>query len=991
MNKQNTKIGTRLVLGFGIITLFVMILSGLAYWQSQQLWQNTDDLYNHPLHVARATRDIKADLLIMHGAIKDIAQETNPNEIQIATNEFNAAKQRINQSFIILYDRYLGPKDDIDSANLAYQDWQNITDETRRLKSAGFSDSAEKRTERNGVGGKQVSKILAHIDTIIKFAKDKSDTFYTNAENTKDKLTLQLWIVICIILIFTCIIAYYLLSSIRTPLKALTLAADKYSEGNYNSRVDYIFNNEIGIVATAFNRLAESVQNNIVVKEKAVRITDLIMKGNELKMFSKNLLSVLIEETNSQIAAIYYYNKDKELFEPYESFGLSKENILPFSAADNEGEFGLLLAGKKIVYLTDISDNTLFTFRTVTGAFKPRAIISIPILDGDTITAVISMASLNGYSEITIQMINTVYATLNERINGVLAYQKIIEFSSKLDSQNRELETQSQEMQLQSNELKEYNIELELQKKQLNDANQLKSSFLSNMSHELRTPLNSVIALSGVLNRKLIDKIPEEEYKYLNIIERNGKNLLSLINDILDISRIESGHEEIIYSSVSIYDVVHNIIESQEPIIKEKNITVTNFINEELPPIVSDSSKIHHILQNIIGNAIKFTEKGSVKILAVEEKDNILISIEDTGIGIAPNQIHFIFDEFRQADDKASRKFGGTGLGLAIAKKYSTMLEGNIEVNSKLNVGTVFTLKFPKIPSNNAVIDQEFNHFNHKIYSKNIFDTNINESKSILLVEDSEPAIIQMKDILVVAGYSITVARNGREALDIISTQSFDAMILDLMMPEVDGFEVLKQIRLKEKTDLLPVLILSAKHVTKDELSFLKGNNIHQLIQKGDINKSELLSSIRNMTMRKPKVSITSNITKVKGTNGNGKPKILLIEDNPDNNITVKAILGEKYEFIGVSDGNEGIHNAKIHNPDLILLDISLPGLDGYHIFDALRKEPAVEQTPIIAFTAKAMKGDREKLIEFGFDDYISKPIDEQIFNKTINKWLYGE
>jgi CheY-like chemotaxis protein len=179
--------------------------------------------------------------------------------------------------------------------------------------------------------------------------------------------------------------------------------------------------------------------------------------------------------------------------------------------------------------------------------------------------------------------------------------------------------------------------------------------------------------------------------------------------------------------------------------------------------------------------------------------------------------------------------------------------------------------------------------------------------------------------------------------------------------------------------------------VTKDELSFLKGNNIHQLIQKGDINKSELLSSIRNMTMRKPKVSITSNITKVKGTNGNGKPKILLIEDNPDNNITVKAILGEKYEFIGVSDGNEGIHNAKIHNPDLILLDISLPGLDGYHIFDALRKEPAVEQTPIIAFTAKAMKGDREKLIEFGFDDYISKPIDEQIFNKTINKWLYGE
>ncbi|MEI6089941.1 MAG: response regulator [bacterium] len=991
MNKDNTKISTRLVLGFGIITLLVLILSGLAYWQAQSLWVNTREMYEHPLQVSRATRDIKADVLIMHRAMRDIVQEDNPQEIQRAISEFNSSEQQVNKSFDILYDKYLGPKADIDKAYNSFQEWKTIIDETRRLKSTGFADSAEARIERSGIGGKQVTKILNNMDVVINFAKNKAETFYTNAQSDKDSIAWRIWIAVIIIILLTVSIAYYLVQSIRTPLITLTLAADNYSEGNFNSRVNYISTNEIGIVARAFNRLAESIQNTMEIKEKSSRFATLILKDNELKLFSKNLLSALIEETNSQIAAIYYYNKDRQIFEPYESFGLSKENILPFSATENEGEFGLLLAGKKIVHLTNIADDTLFTFRTVTGTFKPRAIISIPIFDGNTITAVISMANLNDYSDSVIQMIHSVYVTLNERINGVLAFHKISEYSKKLDSQNRELETQSHEMLLQSEELKEYNIELELQKKQLNDANQLKSSFLSNMSHELRTPLNSVIALSGVLNRKLIDKIPEEEYKYLNIIERNGKNLLALINDILDISRIESGYEEVICSTVSVYNIVHSIIESQEPIIKEKNITVTNFINEDLPPIVSDSSKIHHILQNIIGNAIKFTEKGSVKISAFEDKDNILISVEDTGIGISSNQIKYIFDEFRQADDRASRKYGGTGLGLAIAKKYSTMLEGNIEVNSKQGVGSVFSLKFPKKISNETFTDHGFYQATNDNYAKDNFNTPTNESKSILLVEDSEPAIIQMNDILEDAGYSITVARNGKEALEIINIESFDAVILDLMMPEVDGFEVLKQIRLKEKTDILPVLILSAKHVTKDELSFLKGNNIYQLIQKGDINKSELLSSIRNMTIGKPKTKIAPTIKNANGTNGNGKPKILLIEDNQDNNITVKAILGETFELIGVSDGNEGIHKAKIHNPDLILLDISLPGLDGYNVFNALRKEPAIGQTPIIAFTAKAMKGDREKLLEFGFNDYISKPIDEQIFHKTINKWLGGE
>lgn len=991
MNKENTKISTRLMLGFGIITLLVIIFSGLANWQAQQLWLKTQDLYEHPLQISRATRDIKSDVLIMHRAMRDIVQEDNPQEVQRATNEFDEAKQRVNESFSFLYERYLGPKDNIDSAYKAFHVWLLITDETRKLKSAGYADSAEKRTERSGVGGKQVTKMLNDIEIVIKFAKNKATEFYSQAQKDKDSISIRTWIAIITIILLTLSIAFYLIRTIRTPLKILLLAANNYSDGDYNTRVDYNSSNEIGIVASSFNRLAESVQNNMIVKEKAIRITSAIIKENDISFFSKRILKSLIEETNSQIAAIYYLNKDKQIYEPYESFGLSKENLLPFSAKVNEGEFGLLLAEKKIVHLTNISNDTLFTFRTVTGTFKPRAIISIPILDGDIITAVISIANLNDYSEAAIQMVNTVYATLTERINGVIAYQKIIEYSLKLDTQNRELESQSKELLLQSDELKEYNIELELQKNQLNDANQLKSSFLSNMSHELRTPLNSVIALSGVLNRRLSEIISEEEKKYLSIIEKNGKHLLSLINDILDISRIEAGYEDTIYTSMSIYDTVQSIVESHEPIVAEKNITLSNLISKELPMIVSDSSKLHHILQNIIGNAIKFTEKGYVKISAFEDIRHLLISIEDTRIGIGAEQIPFIFDEFRQADDIASKKYSGTGLGLAIAKKYSTMLEGSINVNSKPGVGSVFTLRIPKKPSNEVVVEQETNNLRTRNGNNKFSNGKPLVTQSILLVEDSEPAIIQMKDILEEAGYSITVARNGREALNIIDTIKFDSMILDLMMPEVDGFEVLRQLRNKENPNLIPILILSAKHISKDELSFLRSNNIYQLIQKGDVNKSELLSCIRNMTQAKDNAKPNPKVQPIVKINGDGKPKILLIEDNPDNNITVKAVLGDKYDFISSTDGKDGLHNALIHKPNLILLDISLPDLDGYEVFKAIRKESNLEQTPIIAFTAMAMKGDREKLIEYGFDDYISKPIDEQLFHKTINKWLFGE
>jgi len=562
--------------------------------------------------------------------------------------------------------------------------------------------------------------------------------------------------------------------------------------------------------------------------------------------------------------------------------------------------------------------------------------------------------------------------------------EEIKEFSENLNSANTELKQQTKEMELQKDEMSEQNVELEIQKKQLTEASQLKSSFLSNMSHELRTPLNSVISLASVLNRRLEDKIPADEYSYIEVIERNGKNLLHLVNDLLDLSRIESGKEEIELSKFNLNSIVSELVEMMGSQAHSKGVKVKNLIANDMPDIISDRIKCRHIFQNILSNALKFTDHGEVKISSIVSKNEINILVSDTGIGISPEAQEIIFEEFRQADETPSRKNGGTGLGLAIAKKYSELMGGSITVESVIGKGSVFTIKLPLIMTK-AGTNKAF-EFEGDIRSAIKPSEVITKGKSILLVEDSEPAIIQTTDILREQGYKVVVARNGIEALKQLETMQPDGMMLDLMMPEMDGFQVLKSIRDEDKYAHIPVLILTAKHITKDELSFLKSNHVYQLIQKGAIDKKELLISVGNLVNSKNEITTKDDVKTNKI--GHKKPTVLVVEDNADNMIFTKLFLGDGYEIIEATDGKSGVDKAIKHNPDLILMDISLPGMNGFEAFSEIRKAIELRKTPIVALTASAMAGNREEILDYGFDGYISKPIDEKNMNEVIKRCL---
>ena len=990
MKLKDLKISKQINIYFGAVFLVVAILVVNSFLTVEALWNNTSGLYNNPLSVHMAVEELKVDVLLIHRDLRQLPFEENQQEIEHLINNIESFEADMGRQLDILYDRYLGPQSDIDEVSEALIRWKAIRNETVRLLHLGQIEEVGDRVKSSGVGGAQADKILNQLVKISDFAEAKGDFFFHTAQEHRSQIMLQMILLCTGLLVLLVVIGLYLRKSLLPPLARLAEATEAINRGEMDTRVRNESPNELGELSRAFDTMSETIQKEMDYREKTARISAVMFQHGTLRDFCQELLGNLLEMTDSQLGAMYFLEESNNRFERYESIGVQHDNLSSFAVAGKEGEFGTSLASKKVHHITDIPADAQMVFSTVSGDYKAKEIVTIPIAHGNEIISMISLASIKRYSSESIRLVNGLVNEITASLNSVMSSQRILEFSQKLQRTNTELEQQARELEMQADELAEQNAELEMQKKQLDEASRLKTNFLSNMSHELRTPLNSVIALSGVLGRRLADKIPTEECSYLEIIERNGRNLLAMINDILDISRIEAGREDLEITRFNTNDTISEVVSMIRPQALQQHIELSHVSADVGITIDSDVTKFRHILQNLIGNAVKFTEAGSVEISATQIDNTIAVSVKDTGIGISEESIPHIFDEFRQADGSTSRRFGGTGLGLAIAKKYANLLGGTIAVASTPDVGSEFTLILPL----------QFNGGQYQSVQSEI-GTDVGGSiqslqqhvqdlsgKTILLVEDNESAIIQIKDLVEELGCKVHVAHDAVEAFAIIDQAIPDAIILDLMMPDVDGFKVLEIIRNAEPTAHIPVLILTAKHITKEELRFLKRNNVHQLIQKGDIKRLELQHAVSSMLY--PDMPKNRQIAG-KPRTFEGKPVVLVVEDNMDNMTTVKALLGDSHIVLEASTANEGMEMARKQLPNLILMDIELPDINGIEAFVRIRRMLQTRHIPVIALTASVMKHERETILSHGFDAFIVKPIIASDFFQVIDEVLYGK
>jgi signal transduction histidine kinase/CheY-like chemotaxis protein/HAMP domain-containing protein len=789
------------------------------------------------------------------------------------------------------------------------------------------------------------------------------------------KMLNHLIAILAIFAVLIILIAVLTANTIARPILEMTKVSKKIHEGDFSARNNIQQADEFGFLGQVFNDMTGSIQSKILIQQKSAQLTGVMVESETLEDFSWNILETLMEITGSNFGVFFMYDENKKKFMPLNSIGAHLELIESFKADIFEGDIGAALASGTIHHIKDIPADTVFKIKTFIGSAVPKEILNIPILVDNTARAFISLASLTKYSREGLEIANNTWFSLNTALSNLMGNIKTARMADDLKEKNREITTINKELMDQAEELKTQQI-------QLADANRLKSEFLSNMSHELRTPLNSILALSQLMISKGTGKNPGKESENLKIIERSGRILLNLINDILDLAKIESGRIELNLTEFKPERVTLASMETIKPVAESRGLDVKLNVVDN-PTMYSDKDRVQQVLFNLLSNAVKFTEKGEIELTVTSAAGQVFFAVRDTGIGIRSEDLPYIFTEFSQVVGSASRQYEGTGLGLAISQKSAGLLGGEIIVESEPGKGSIFTLVLPlRCPSGSQVIDDTSDS---QQQPPGTF-TARGEPPRILVIEDNDVAVMQIRSALEENGFAVTTASNGGEGLASIGKALPDAVILDLMMPKVSGFEVLEQVRSTPGTSGLPVLILTAKELTREDLVNLELNNVRQLVRKGSLDRDQLTARVKELISRpaplkhsQPTSTSTSQASRL----------ILVVEDNPDNRYLITTILEEgDYKYITAQNGKEAVNKAKESLPGLILMDIQLPILSGLDAVGQIKADPRLTQIPIIALTARAMKGDKEEILSAGCSDYISKPIDAETILKKVKEWM---
>jgi signal transduction histidine kinase/CheY-like chemotaxis protein len=676
------------------------------------------------------------------------------------------------------------------------------------------------------------------------------------------------------------------------------------------------------------------------------------------------------------------------------------------------GQLGQAIRDNKVKMINGAPPGYL-RITSATGETEPQFVIITPLKYNSDVIGAIELGFLKKPSDLILQLLESVRETLGIGLNNSLTFTKMSELleetqaqaeelqtqHSELENLNSELEAQAQKLQASEEELRvqqeelqqtneeleergsllaERNIEVQKKAEELEQSTRYKSEFLANMSHELRTPLNSILLLSRLLFENHDKNLNDEEIEYARVIQNSGQGLLSLIDEILDLSKIEAGKMQVEFIDIDLAAFKDEINSLFQPVAREKELKFEVNSDKDLPSYIkSDKVRLGQIVKNLLSNALKFTTKGSVTLDITkhrEKKGWMQFIVKDTGIGIPADKQQQIFEAFQQADGSTKRKFGGTGLGLSISRDLSKLLGGEIRVESAPGKGSTFTLVLPlNGEQQNEIADKEFttaepvlpvadqNGKTKDQYVVSSIPSAVNDDRTsigekdkvILIIEDDTPFAKVLLDFGHKQGYKVLVAVRGDEGLDLARRFRPLGILLDIQLPVKSGWQVMDELKSDPHTRHIPVHMMSSLKMKKESL------------MKGAVDFIDKPVALQGMQEMFQKIELVLS---------KQAKKVLIIEDNPQH---AKALAYFLETFNITSElkktVDDGLKALKSDDADCIILDMGVPDNKTYAMLEAAKKDPAMEKVPIIIFTGKSLNKNEEMKIKKYADSIVVK------------------
>ncbi len=1185
-----TKIVTRLFLGFSLLLLGAAALGLLGGRNALRLSELTDNIFEQSFTVTTEILEVRADVL---GSQALMTRLVHGSEALVATQDkLRERVAQTDQHLAVVRQHYQGNAADVRQVEQALQALRVARAATLALVSAGrHTEAIAANDGHNHLLEATLLKHIATVasfaaDHAARLQRAAADESQRSVRTLLALLLLTIGGGIALALTITRSVRGSLHQAIGT-LQGLigngaekirvaeSIAAGDLSQETAPTRplqidTQGLPDDESGLLLKTAVRLSEvqsALDDALRAMTQALRTNSAAAQSSDWLKSGLNDLSTRMrgEQVAAELAdtslifvteyigagagALYLHDERANELRLAASYAGLREGTRHERIRVGSTLIGQAAAERRTIVLSDVPPGHL-PIATALGTTPAAQVIAFPLLHDERLVGAIELGSFHPLSALEREFLERAAEDIAIGLGANLSRQRLAELLEETLQQAEELRVQQEELQQSNEELEERAQLLEEQRESIRAKNReieaaadglrqkaeeleqtsgYKSEFLANMSHELRTPLNSLMILSSLLAQNKDGNLTDKQVEFATTIQSAGKDLLNLINDILDLSKVEAGQMQFQRAEVGVTALCDNLRALFEPIVEQKGLALRIEVDPAMPTLLmGDDQRIQQVLKNLLSNATKFTDQGEV-VLGISKVEGsgsplavqtIAFKVTDTGIGIPVDKQSLVFQAFRQADGSVSRKFGGTGLGLSISLQLARGMGGELTMTSEEGRGSEFTLYLPLLPTGSqataappapAVVsplkhapvqappandeksilviedDVSFSRIlqdlirerGFGVYAASDGETGValaehhqpsaivldvmlpdldgwgvmrrlkdnprtrhipvhfitcledrqkamnmgaigfatkpvgaekldeifssiegslaRSMKRLLIVEDNADEAKSMVALLEESDVEIVVASSGAAAIEQLAARPFDCMVLDLGLADMSGFDLLDRVQALDSTDTArhtPVIIHSGKDLSHEDERKLR-RFAESIIIKGAKSPERLLNEV-SLFLHLVESKLHPNKQRMIRTALDKEAmlegrKVLLVDDDMRNVFSLSSVLAEKnMHIIEAENGREALARLAEH-PDMgiVLMDIMMPEMDGYTAMREIRKNPAFASLPIIAMTAKALKGDQEKCIAAGASDYIAKPIDVDKLFSLIRVWLF--